>query len=290
MIDRPIGMDEDFRDLGGHSLLAVRMWSDVAGLIGRTVPSMTLIHARTIRQLAAAGTAPHDSLAAVAGPADHAELSTEIIDGLRRYTANWQRGRHRPSSVIVGRQTDGPRVPLLWCLQNETELDQISRYLGADQPVYGLRSGHQVMVKSPENIRKLAAFSAAKIADLYPDGPIFLGGNCQAAVIAFHLAMRLKSHGRRIALLVLHEKMMPERYDGNLVLSFGRESDRNPFKSSHNPHGEFASYYSRRFLIELVGGKHGQFFVEPHIHDFAAMLLKNRDATPELCRAVQSSR
>ena len=281
LLDRPIGRDEDFRDLGGHSLLAVRMWADVTALTGRRLPPSALVQARTIRHLAQVATTAEE-----APPSDDAAqtggLAPDIVDALRRYTGIWQGVRHRPDSIIVGRQTDGPRVPLFWCLQNETELDQIALHLGADQPVYGLRSGHKVMVKSPDNIRKLAAMYAAEIAELHADGPMFIGGNCQAAVIAFQLAQHLRLAGREIALLVLHEKMVPERYDGDVLLSFGRESDRNPFKGSLNPHAEFATYYTGRFSIELVGGKHGQFFVEPHVHEFSAMIRRARDATPAL--------
>jgi hypothetical protein len=278
MLQRPIGLDEDFRDLGGHSLLAVRMWADVGQMVGRDIAPRLLVNARTLRKLAKViEDLDHDGLTK-----EHTALDCDIRDGLRRYTAIWQGHRRTPESVIVGRNVDAPRIPLFWCLQNETELDQLSRYLGADQPVYGMRSGHRVMVKSPENIRLLAAFYADEIKQIYPKGPLFLGGNCQAGVIAFELATILRQSGREVELLILHEKMVAERYDAKIVLSFGQESDRNPYLSSDNPIADFRPFYGDNFAIELVTGNHGQFFVEPFILDLAAMICRHRDGTPAL--------
>lgn len=277
MAESPLGIDDDFRDLGGHSLLAVRMLREVAALAGRDRPSVAMASARTIRALAHTVSAP--DLAAPPGGLDPA-----IQAGLRSFIGIWRGARHRPDALIVGRNPAGPRVPLFWCLQSESELDALARHLGEDQPVYGMRSGYQVMVKSPENIDHLARAYASEIAEIHPTGPLFIGGNCQAAVIAFALARQLRGAGRPVDLLHLHEKMVPTAYDGRIALTFGRESDRNPFLSSSDPAVDFARYYTGEMSIDLVSGSHGVYFQEPHVLDLTGSIKRLRDAVPSLRR------
>ncbi|WP_395541502.1 condensation domain-containing protein [Neotabrizicola sp. sgz301269] len=275
MAETPVGIDDDFRDLGGHSLLAVRMLTEVAALAGRKSPSVAMASARTIRTLAETVTAP-ESVHLSNG------LDPEILARLRSFTGIWQGTRHSSDALIVGRNADGPRLPLFWCLQSERELDALARYLGADQPVYGMRSGYEVMIKSPENIERLALVYAGEIAEIHPKGPLFIGGNCQAAVIAFSLARQLRAAGRQVDLLHLHEKMVPTSYDGRIALTFGRDSDRNPYLAGGDPAADFARYYTGELSVELVSGSHGIYFQEPHVLDLTGAIKRLRDAVPSL--------
>lgn len=275
MSDAPIGIDEDFRDLGGHSLLAVRMLAEVMDLTGRERLSLGMASARTIRALSAALDAPDEEPQAT--PIDPA-----ILVRLRSYTAVWQGTRHSDQALIVGRNATGDLAPLFWCLQSESELAALAQHLGADQPVYGMRSGYQVMVKTPENIDRLAAHYAAEIAEIHPQGPIFLGGNCQAAVIAFDIARHLRAAGRGVDLLVLHEKMVPHPYDGRIALTFGRDSDRNPYLAEADPLPGIRNYYTGALSVDLVAGGHGQFFQEPYVLDLAGTIRQLRDTVPAL--------
>lgn len=278
-LDRPVGRDEDFRQLGGHSLLAVRMIADLEATFARPLGWRIAAGLSTVAALAAAiETGEEDE------PADTGALAPDILSNLRAYTASWHGTRPFDGALIVGRNRDGARTPLFWCLQNESELDQLARYIGADQPIYGMRSGHAVMVKSRENIDRLAARYAADVMRAAPDGPLFLGGNCQAAVIAFQVARHAQAAGREVALLILHEKVVPEPYVGRIALSFGRESTRNPYRSSHDPHADLSPYYAGPFSIDLVSGAHGEFFREPNILDLVAMIRRRRDESPPLAR------
>lgn len=275
MSDSPIGIDDDFRDIGGHSLLAVRMLAEVMKHCARDRLSVAMASARTIRALAAAITAPEEACG-------QDGLDPAITAGLRSYTGMWQGSRHSDTALVVGRNGTGTRVPLFWCLQSERELDALASHLGADQPVFGMRSGYQVMVKSPQNIERLAAVYAAEIMEIQPLGPLFVGGNCQAAVIAFSIARHLQAAGRMVDLLVLHEKMVPLVYAGRIALTFGRESDRNPYLAGGDPAAEFARYYSGEMTIGLVAGGHGQFFQEPYVLDLTGTIKQLRDAVPSL--------
>jgi len=275
MTDDHVGRDDDFRSLGGHSLLAVRMLAEVMALTGRDRLSAAMASAQTVRALALAIDAPEDS-APIGG------LDPAIVAGLRSYTAVWRGSRHAEGALTIGRNGSGDRHPLFWCLQSERELDALALHLGADQPVFGMRSGYQVMVKSPQNIDRLAVLYAAEIAVIHPCGPLFLGGNCQAAVIAFDIARHLRASGRTVDLLILHEKMVAQHYDGRIALSFGRDGDRNPFLADTNPVAEFRRYYTGEMSLDLVAGSHGQYFQEPFVLDLVGTIKRLRDAMPTL--------
>lgn len=271
-LDRPVGRNEEFRQLGGHSLLAVRMTAELEEKIGRPIGWRAVGSLSTVAALAVAIEAGDGREAPDAGG-----LEPEILSRLRAYTASWLGARPFDGALIVGRNGEGPRPPLFWCLQSESELDQLARYIGDDQPIFGMRSGHAVMVKSRENIDRLAFRYATEVMQAAPRGPLFLGGNCQAAVIAFHIARHAQAAGREVALLILHEKVVPESYSGRIALSFGRESTRNPYISSPDPQADLRPFYSGPLTIDLVSGAHGEFFREPNILDLAAMIRRRRD-------------
>lgn len=279
-LERPVGRDEHFRDLGGHSLLAVRMLADLEQRLGRRLSAQVLLELGTVAAFAAAieGDDGSGNAPAVA----ESGLDPEILARLHAYTASWEGERPFPGALIVGLNLRGKRQPLFWCLQNGTEFLQLARYIGDDQPVFGMRSGHEAMVKSPENIDRLASHYAGEIMRTVAQGPLFIGGNCQAATIAFHVARHVVAAGREVALLVLHEKMVPERYGGRVALSFGRESSRNPYLWNEDPAAEFRAHFVGDFTIDLVSGGHGQFFHEPHIFDLVDMIRRRRDQVAAL--------
>ncbi len=279
-LGRPVGPHDDFRSLGGHSLLAVRMLADLEAALGQELPARVLGRLSTVAALAASIEAL-DGL----GPVEQTipdPLDDETVRQIRAYTASWAGGRATDRSLLVGLNLDGPRVPLFWCLQTDHELQQLARYLGIDQPIYGMRSGHAVMVKAAENIERLAAYYTEEILALWPTGPLFIGGNCQAAVIALQIARQAQDAGREVALLVMHEKMVPQAYSGRIALTFGRDSDRDPYRASDHPHEAFRRYYRGPFTIDIVSGGHGEFFHEPNIQDLVATILRRRDEVPDL--------
>lgn len=279
-LDRPVGRDEHFRDLGGHSLLAVRMLADLEQELGRRLSAGILLRLGTVAAFAEAIEGDDGKEDGVVAP--ESGLDPDVLARLRGYTASWEGSRPFAGALMVGRNVDGVRPPLFWCLQNETELRQLARYIGNDQPVFGMRSGHEAMVKSPENVGRLAAHYAGEILEAVPHGPLFIGGNCQAATIAFHIARHAVAAGREVALLILHEKMIPERYAGRVAMSFGRESNRNPYLWSGDPAAEFREHLVGDFTIDLVTGSHGQFFQEPCIFDLVAMIRRRRDEVAAL--------
>lgn len=281
-LDHDVGVHDDFQDLGGHSLLAVQLLTELESRLQRKVPMHALARLTTVAALAELleqdGRPPAADARAAPGAVrsrqPRSNLAPEIYRGLRGYVAAWQGHRAAPDSLIVGHNTGGRRQALFWCLQRQQELLQLARYLGPDQPVFGMRSGNRVMEKSQENIDALAAHYVAEIVELQPAGPILVGGNCQAARIAFQIAAQLERRGRAITLLFLMEKFIPQPYACPVALLFGAESDRNPYLYFRRPELGWAKYYSGPFTVDMIRGGHGQFFLEPNIQVLAATIQR----------------
>ncbi|AOW99810.1 hypothetical protein BJP34_10410 [Moorena producens PAL-8-15-08-1] len=193
------------------------------------------------------------------------QLSPEIYHQLRLYTLAWKGKRVRPKSLIVGMNTNGSKQPLFWCLQGFRELTQLAKYLGFDQPIYGMRSGHLIMKYTQKNIQALAAHYLGEILAVEPDGPYLLGGNCQSASIIFEIAQQLISQGKTVTLLCLVERFIPRPYPGPIALLFGRQSKFNPYKFFRNPELGWSKFYPGELYVDLVPGRHGEFFNEPKI-------------------------
>ena len=189
-----------------------------------------------------------------------------MLRRLRAYTSSWIGARATPESVVVGLNVGGTRTPLFWCLQRYQELTQLARYLGPDQPVYGMRSARKIMTtRTDGNLALLASHYADEILALRPNGPYIVGGNCGATRVAFPLAQELEARGGKVALLILHEKFIARPWAGRVALMFGRESDRNPYLRFADPAFGWRKYYTGPISVDIVSGAHAEFFVEPNV-------------------------
>lgn len=270
-LDEPPGIDDDFIGLGGHSLLSAQLVVDVERALDRPIPDAAIAGLSTI---AAMARAIEDAPAAV----ERAEsMSDAILRRQRTYVASWTGARITDGGLVVGLGTRGPRLPLFWCLQGHPELVQLARYLGADRPVWGMRSDLDVMERTDENLAHLARRYADELVAILPEGPFVLGGNCAAAHVALSVARELRRRGRDVGLLFLHENFLAEPYDGRVALLFGAQSDRNPLAYYAEPWVGWRKYYTGTLTLDIVEGAHGEFFVEPNVQVLVSAIRRRMD-------------
>jgi phthiocerol/phenolphthiocerol synthesis type-I polyketide synthase E len=173
----PIGANQNYFDLGGDSILAVQLFAHIQKVFQIKLPVATLFEAPTIEELARI---------------------------LRRDTppsSGW--------SPLVAIQPAGSRPPF-FCIHgaggNVLIYRDLSRYLGSDQPFYGLQSQGLDGSRPPlSRIEDMAALYVKEIERVRPHGPYFLGGYCGGGTIAFEVAQQLQSQGEQIALLALFD-------------------------------------------------------------------------------------
>lgn len=167
-----ISVHDNFFEIGGNSLMATRLFTKIANDYGRKLPLSTIFEAPTIEELA-----------------PHLEQEKPTVSG----------------TSLVQIHPGNARPPLL-CLPGNmgnvfTDLQLLSKHLGADQPVFGFQDG----LGHPSIVGKLASHYMQDLEALDLPGPYFLAGVCSGAVVAFEMAQRLIQDGKHVPLLALIE-------------------------------------------------------------------------------------
>jgi thioester reductase-like protein len=176
---KPVGVTDNFFDLGGHSLLVVRLMSRIQEEFGRELSLATIFQQPTIEQLA-----------------------VELRDEGERV---W--------SPLVPIQRQGWKPPI-FCIHpaGGTAFCYVllSRYLGAEQPCYGLQAFGLELGQVPySRIEEIAAYYLESVRAIQPEGPYLLGGWSLGGVIAFEMAQQLRRADQEVALLALLDSEMP---------------------------------------------------------------------------------
>jgi thioesterase domain-containing protein/acyl carrier protein len=171
-----IGLHDNYFDLGGDSYQAVRLFAKIESVFKIKLPLSTLFESPTIGKLAQ--TIYHEAPA-----------------------SRW--------SPLVTIQGAGTR-PVFFCAHaaggGVLIYRDLSRYLGADQPFYGLQAPGQDGSCSPlARIEDMAALYVKEIQRVQPHGPYFLGGYCMGGTIAYEMAQQLQAKGEKVALLALFD-------------------------------------------------------------------------------------
>ena len=168
---KPIGVKDNFFDLGGHSLLATRLIARIEKSLGN-VSLSNLFQSPTIESLAR-------------------ELR--------------QRKKAKEDSALVLLRNGGSRPPLF--LHGASF--ELSRYLGEDQPCYGIRPHGQDGRKAPATVEEMAADYLKQIRGVQPQGPYLIGGFSFGGLVAYEMAQQLRQSGQEVALLVLIDPTPP---------------------------------------------------------------------------------
>ena len=167
---RPIGIHDNFFDLGGNSLLGLKLISRIGKTFGTDIPVAVLYQAATVEQLA------------------------KLII---------QPSFPNPLTSLVSIQTAGSKPPFFWVLGGSSSA-VLPRYLGSDQPIYGLV--HQSQDGKPAlytRVETIAAHYLEEIRTVQAKGPYFLGGYSFGGMVAFEMAQQLRKKGEEVALLFL---------------------------------------------------------------------------------------
>lgn len=288
-----VGPNDDFFDLGGDSLAAVHMVQMVESHFRVTFDAGSLEQIATISRMAAL-VRKASALADTGGEAptgeegnDDATVAPGVFRRLRIFMAGWNGETVDPDGLVYRANSAGGRPPLIWCFNHQQEFEQMARQLGPDQPLYAVRSLQGVLPPGADKFRQgtlMAELYATRLGKILPDGPCAVGGNCQAARLAMHVARGLSDAGRTVGLLCLLERAPPLPYPGRVALFFGRESaNHNEFKRFARPQIGWRRLY-RDVSWDVVPGDHGRFFEEPNIgvlcDRIASRLTEAWDAPP----------
>jgi amino acid adenylation domain-containing protein len=175
---QPIGVKDNFFEMGGNSLLAVRLVAQIKTEFQQDLPIAAIFQAPTI---------------------------AELVKVLRAETTL------APWYSLVPIQPQGSR-PILFGIHLFIFGD-LSRHLGMDQPIYGLRYGISEPIDrqlSLPSLAELVAHYIAEMRNLQPTGPYFLMGLSAGGTVAYEMAQQLIAQGERVELLALFDTAIPE--------------------------------------------------------------------------------
>ncbi len=171
---KSVGVRDNFFELGGHSLLAVRLFSEIEKELGQRLPLVSFFQGATIEYLAG--------------------LLRQGVSSI-----SW------PTLIKI--QTDGSKTPLV-CVSmpnvNALGYRSLARYLGNDQPVFGLQAQYPEDLEgehSQHAVDSIATEYLEALRSVQPTGPYQFVGLCRGAHIAFEMARRLEHEGEEIAFL-----------------------------------------------------------------------------------------
>jgi len=134
------------------------------------------------------------------------------VAGMAQALIREQSAETDASPALVGLQTRGTQPPICWLPggsgMSSIPYREVSRLLGADQPVYSLES--PVVLDAPVDLRTRAtSYVAALRAGLPP--PYTLLGYSSGAWIALQMARQLSAEGAEVTRVVVFDAPVPRR-------------------------------------------------------------------------------
>jgi hypothetical protein len=185
---------------------------------------------------------------------------------------------------------DAPATPIYWCFNGHLEFARLAEACGPDQPLVAMRSLNTVLAVTPETVfvsDALARHYAATLLARFGQRPCIIGGNCQAAHIAWRVAEQLRAAGVTIKRLVALDAEPRMPWPGSVRLLFGQDSIRYNPRLTVPAGGEVRLAWrwqraARRFDSRTIPGGHGQYFRPENVAFTARAILDPDDITPAL--------
>ena len=181
---RPVGIRDNFFDLGGHSLLAAQLVGRIEQACGQRLRLSTLFASPTIELLA------EELQAGAARPEGRAKV-------LPVQTA----GSKTPYFFLHGDWTGGA----FYCFA-------LARACGPEQPFYVLEPYIFSEREGAQSLESLAAAHIEAMRSVQPTGPYRIGGFCNGGLLAYEMALQLRSQEEAVEFLGLVTPSEPVQF------------------------------------------------------------------------------
>jgi HEXXH motif-containing protein len=281
----------DFFELGGDSLAFEQLLAGVEAAFGMRIPPDSFVDTPTFgRLLQLVERRGEDEPAEPAASAARWPLPRALHERLLARLQIWPGVRPTADGLVAGLNVSGARPPLFWIFQTATEFGPLAEALGPDQPLYALRSGYQLFSYAEDQVQQVALRYVQDILEICPEGPLFLGANCQGGIIALAVAQHLARRRRAPELLVLLDwAFQLQPYAGKVLFLHGAGSLQGDPRLRHSEPERAWRRLLGECEIREIPGAYGGHFWPGHVEGLAAVIgesLAEARAAPRLAASL----
>ncbi len=123
------------------------------------------------------------------------------------------RSRRLNEEPVIPLQPHGSKRPFFFLPGGEGNVLNsyaLARWMGPDQPLYGLQTRGLHGAPPPfERVEDMAADHIESMRTVQPRGPYLLGGHCSGGMVALEMALQLQRRGERVAVLAICDAWSP---------------------------------------------------------------------------------
>ncbi|MDB5661193.1 MAG: hypothetical protein JWS10_3808 [Cypionkella sp.] len=186
---------------------------------------------------------------------------------------NWPGERLDAKSTMRFLNPEGTASPIFWVFNAAAEFPAIANQMSPSQPIVGMRSLNMIVDSQTRAntsiVLELAKHYADTLLKRFGTGPCIVGGNCQAAEISYHVALKLLEAGVEVLCFVTLDAEWQLPLPLPVKMIFGRKSNRNPMRTLSEPemqirHNWWSAAFSGVEVAETDGG-HGEYFLPANI-------------------------
>jgi amino acid adenylation domain-containing protein len=180
-----IGIHDNFFELGGHSLIATRVMARITRELNVQLPIAVLFTHSTVSLLAE-------------------KISAQNV---------------QEATFLIPVQIQGTRLPV-FCAPpaggNVLLYYELSKALGADQPLYAFQAPGVDLISAPlTSVQEMAALYIKEMQKIQPHGPYTLMGYSFGGNVIYEMAIRLQQQGFKVAQLIIFDSVAPDKSSKN---------------------------------------------------------------------------
>ena len=174
----------------------------------------------------------------------------------------WPGVRQTADSLLVGRRTDAPGLPVFWCGQGRGEFDPFVKHLPEHHPIYGTRSLYLFEGKKKHDEEALAFLLAQEIEQLRSGREIIIGGFCAGGRIMYEAARHLRARGVPIRMVFMHEAWSTHGIDVPVAMGFTKDYIFSPYRRFNRPEALMAKRFTAGWKVWFLDTAHNGIYAD----------------------------
>jgi hypothetical protein len=214
----------------------------------------------------------------------------KLLQHLRVLTQPWTGEPLDDEGTMRLVNADGRRPPLYWVFNAANEPQNLINVLDADQPVVSMRSLNKIATREAREggpaLDQLADHFASTLLNRFGTRACILGGNCNAAEVAYRVAERLSLAGVNIIRFVTLDKSLHLPLPLPARMIFGETRGHgNPADLAEDARARTRAYWHNLFPsfdVDEIASKHGHFFGPDKVTLLANAIFKPSPTLPTL--------